>query len=398
MNQEKILEVFNYNYRDILDLYFDTSNNLHDSVKFMKPDFTSVWGNKAALNYVGVTMENLKKIKCYKLYYNFQKPCTNCPLKDAIKFNKPVKRELEFPDGIYTIRVYPTQIKNERYYIVIALNITREKELNNKLENEKLKNDVLMNLSNEFRTPLNLIHSTIQLLDMKLNKSDINIDDKYNFQKYLSLLTRNNYRLMKLVNNLLDLNEMDSGYYHIDIKNRDIVAIIKEIVTLCKGYANKLGKDIEFKSDVEEKIIAIDSFEIETLIINLLSNAIKYTEQGDEIFVNIKCEKGKVIIAVKDSGIGIPEDKQEGIFDKFHRLDISLTRKNEGSGLGLAIVKLIVEMHNGELNLYSKPGVGSKFIIKLPDKKLADDEIEGVDKSLRMVDRINIEFSDIRKE
>src|SRR6056297_1275756 len=112
MNKGKILQVFNNNYQDIFDIFLDTSKNLHDSVKFMNSDFKTVWANKSAVKYEGVTLEALKEKECYRVYYGFEEPCKNCPLIEAQKFFQPVKRELEFPDGIYTVRVYPTQIED----------------------------------------------------------------------------------------------------------------------------------------------------------------------------------------------------------------------------------------------------------------------------------------------
>lgn len=111
-------------------------------------------------------------------------------------------------------------------------------------------------------------------------------------------------------------------------------------------------------------------------MLNLFSNAIKFTDKGDKISMYLSDEGDNISISVKDTGIGIPKDKQEIIFERFGQVDKSFTRNNEGSGIGLSLVNLIIERHDGEIDLHSEYGSGSEFIIKLPAQKLAQEDAE----------------------
>jgi signal transduction histidine kinase len=142
--------------------------------------------------------------------------------------------------------------------------------------------------------------------------------------------------------------------------------------------------------------MAFDVDMIERIILNLLSNAVKFTSPGGNISVNINDEDKYVNITVRDSGIGIPEDKLSIIFDRFRQVDKSLTRNTEGSGIGLNLVKSLVKLHGGEINAYSIEGTGSQFVVKLPVTLTEEDEAAAtIDIPQEKVERVNIEFSDI---
>ncbi|MFT9496001.1 sensor histidine kinase [Anaerosolibacter sp.] len=153
-----------------------------------------------------------------------------------------------------------------------------------------------------------------------------------------------------------------------------------------------------FDTDVEEKIIACDADKIERILLNLLSNAVKFTDSDGYIEVNVQDKGENVAIFINDSGIGIPDEKLEVVFERFRQVDSSLTRKREGSGIGLSLVKALVEAHGGSIKVESKMGKGSTFTVELPAKIL---EIEGTalkEAAVAMdmnVERMHIEFSDI---
>ncbi|WP_279051903.1 sensor histidine kinase, partial [Intestinibacter bartlettii] len=136
-------------------------------------------------------------------------------------------------------------------------------------------------------------------------------------------------------------------------------------------YVNNKGIELVFDTEVEEEIIACDPDKIERIILNLLSNAIKYTEADGKISVNIYSDKENVYITVSDTGIGIPEEKINKIFERYEQIDNKLTRNFNGSGIGLSLVGSLVEMHEGRVWVESKVNEGSKFIISLPKKTVA---------------------------
>jgi signal transduction histidine kinase len=161
---------------------------------------------------------------------------------------------------------------------------------------------------------------------------------------------------------------------------------------------------LEFDTDTEEKFMECDPDKIERVMLNLLSNAVKFTKKNGKITVNIHDNEDKVIISVKDNGIGIQKDKQDLIFQRFHQVDKSLTRSHEGSGIGLSLVKSLVELHGGTIKVESEYGDGSEFIIILPthirnseaNKKALDEAVLAAGRPAEShVETINVEFSDI---
>ena len=167
---------------------------------------------------------------------------------------------------------------------------------------------------------------------------------------------------MKLINNLIDITKIDSDSYDLNLQNHDIVKLIEEIVFSVEEYANRKRIELIFNSEIKEKVIACDLFSIKRIILNLLSNAIKFTDEADTIEVNICDKEGSIFISVKDTGIGIPKDRQKIIFERFGQADKSFTRNSEGSGIGLSLVKSLVEMHGGKIRFKSEYGKGNEFI------------------------------------
>jgi signal transduction histidine kinase len=149
---------------------------------------------------------------------------------------------------------------------------------------------------------------------------------------------------------------------------------------------------------VEEKIIACDPEKIERIMLNLLSNAVKFSKSGGRIEVNLYNKDEKVLISVKDNGIGIPEDKLGVIFERFRQVDKSLTRNHEGSGIGLSLAKSLVEMHGGTIFVKSEIGKGAEFVVELPTAVLLKEEPRcsaGNSGKKDNFEKVSIEFSDI---
>lgn len=279
-------------------------------------------------------------------------------------------------------------------------NITETKRIKRELEEkiyfEKLRTDFFANLSHEFRTPLNVILGSIQLQELYVN-NDIKNKNSDKYKRTLRSMKQNCYRLLRLVNNLIDITKIDTGFYNLELENYDIVNLIKNIVFSVEDYVVKQKLSIKFISGIENMIIACDPEKIERVVLNLLSNSIKFTPPGGEIVVNINNENNNIIITVSDTGLGIPKDKIMNIFDRFLQINESLTRNYEGSGIGLSLVKSIIEMHKGEVYVESKLNKGSKFFIKLPIKIIRDSDFKNDIKltSIANVERMNIEFADI---
>lgn len=259
------------------------------------------------------------------------------------------------------------------------------------------KSNFIANISHELRTPIAVILSGIQLIEVNINSNES--ENKQNLSNHIRTIKQNCYRLLRLVNNIIDVTKFDAGFRKLDLKNLNIVSLVEDITISVVEYAKLKGITIIFDTDEEEKIIAVDPDKIERILLNLLSNAIKFTPKKGCIFVKILNKTDSVIVSIEDTGIGVPAEKKEMIFEKFQQIDNTFTRKNEGSGIGLSIVKSFVELHDGKISLTSELGKGSKFIIEFPVKKLHENQLQKpqnqTENSSSLVDTLNIEFSDI---
>ena|GEM_PF-3364569 len=270
----------------------------------------------------------------------------------------------------------------------------KERLLNEAKQYDILKTEFFANLSHELRTPINVILSAIQLLNLYEDEGTVNINNK-NISKYIYTMQQNCYRLLRLVSNIIDITKIDTGFFDIELCNYNIVNIVEDITLSVSEYIEQKGITLIFDTEVEEKIMACDSDKIDRIMLNLLSNAVKFTNPGGKIMVNIYDRDNKVIISVKDNGIGIPKGKQKLIFERFHQVDKSLTRSHEGSGIGLSIVKSLVELHGGNIRVKSEYKKGAEFIIELPVMQVKSKSAQYHNTNEDNIEKINIEFSDI---
>lgn len=272
-------------------------------------------------------------------------------------------------------------------------------------KSDKVKNDFFANVSHELRTPLNIILASIQLsydLEKPDNENDYHDYNKNNINRTLDTIKKNSYRLLRLINNLIDSSKITASFYDIHMTNCNIVNIVEDISSSVIDYVKARDLNIIFDTSIEEMIIACDADIIERIILNLLSNSVKFTNPGGSIFIRMYEENENIIISVKDTGIGIKFDEQKMVFERFKQVDKALNRKKEGSGIGLYLAKLLVEMHKGSIELKSELGNGTEFIITLPiivldnkeETNLLENQITS-HKVINGIDKIEIEFSDI---
>jgi signal transduction histidine kinase len=271
--------------------------------------------------------------------------------------------------------------------------IENEEQLFRSNEHNKVITEFFSNISHELKTPINVILSAIQLLMIK-GVEDCAYNEKS--AKLLNVIKQNGYRLIRLVNNLLDMSKFDSGFLKLNLCNENIVCIVEDITLSVADYIKSKGVNIIFDTDVEERFMAVDCDKIERIILNLLSNAVKFTNSGDDILVLVKDDEESVKISVKDTGVGIPDDKLKVIFDRFGQVEKTLTRNKEGTGIGLSLVKTLVEIHGGSISVNSKLGEGSEFIVELPVTLVEEKEEDMCSPYYSSkVDNILVEFSDI---
>ncbi|MFT5871961.1 MAG: signal transduction histidine kinase [Clostridium sp.] len=258
----------------------------------------------------------------------------------------------------------------------------------------KAQGEFLVNISHELKTPLNVIFSTAQLFDMYCKSGLLN-EKKDSIIKYIDVMKLNSYRLSKLINNIVDISKIEAGFFKLNLSNNNIIKVVEEIVMSVTTLTESKGLNIIFDTDIEVKIIACDTEKVERIVLNLLSNAIKFSDEGDEIFVDIKDQNEFVEISVKDTGIGIEAEHLGMIFDRFKQVDKSLSRNREGTGVGLSLVKSIVELHGGSIYVESEFGKGSKFTVTLPSIKVQEENMIYNSEVKNGNQSIKVEFSDI---
>lgn len=316
-----------------------------------------------------------------------------------------IENKVKCKDGSYKwLKWNMKYLKGIDIMVLTAKDITIDKkeqqrmiELEKEIEAENLKNQFFANLSHEFKTPLNIILSLVQLFDKNISNKKIYSDRDVDIENHIKLIRQNAYRLLRLANNLIDISKIDAGYYKLDLDNNNIVSIVEDISLSVAQYANDKGISLIFDTDCEELITACDPDKIERILLNLLSNSIKNTDVGGNIFVSLTSDEDVVSISVKDNGNGIPSDKLSKIFDRFEQVDKCLNRSYEGSGIGLSLVHSLVDMHNGSIAVNSKLGFGSEFKFTIPNNLVSNTSECNCIVSENRIERCNIEFSDIYK-
>ena len=334
-------------------------------------------------------------------FYNYE-----CKIEEKLNFNS-VKYIylLKINNNLLgCIHIYyenkPKKINEEfiKYICIILSFIKDKKNLKHAVEIESLKTEFFANLSHEFKTPLNIILSTVQLV---MNYIEVNNEyPDYNmFNKCLSNIKQNSYRILKIANNLIDMSKIDGNFYSINMGNYNIVEVVENIVQSLAEYMKDNKRNIIFDTIEEEIITACDPDQIERIILNLLSNAMKFTSHGGNIYVDMEVNDrcNKVIIKISNDGEKINFEDRLRIFERFTQSESLLTRRAEGTGIGLTLVKSLVKLHNGEVYVNTEFEEGTQFCIELPIRKMKNFKNNNVrEKSIvSKVEKFNIEFSDI---
>jgi signal transduction histidine kinase/ligand-binding sensor domain-containing protein/DNA-binding NarL/FixJ family response regulator len=244
-------------------------------------------------------------------------------------------------------------------------------------EMDKVKSRFFANISHEFRTPLTLIMGPLEQM-----MADSGDSQK---KKKLNLMLRNSQRLLRLINQLLELSKFESGKVKLQVCRQNVIPLLKGTVANFESLADKHELDLAFHADAEEITLYVDAKKLEDVLYNLLINAVKFTPPGGKITVLAKEIAGKdeafpegwLQLSVSDTGPGIPREQLAHIFDRFYQADSTYEHREEGTGIGLALVKELVRIHHGKIDVYSREGKGTEFIIVLPmgEAHLEPDEI-----------------------
>lgn len=341
-------EIENLKYKILLD-------SLHDPVCIFNKDQVILYSNQA-FDHLFSMPPNSNKASLLEvtrnLYFqDFVKKAiaTNMAEKlNEFSFN-PIQDSFK---KFFEIKIFP--LKNIQNYLCIMHDVTERKQA------DQMREDFVSNFSHEVRTPLTILNGQMQTLKADLEKnSQFTSEYKSIFDK----VDKNSKRLINLFNDLLRLTSVE--------KKKDLIKEEVAIEPMIDGLFEELAqnyplKTIKYSFDFRTKTFLVDYNLFEQVMINLIDNAYKYVGALGNIKVSTHTEGSNDILEISDDGMGIPEDQQHRIFERFFRVDSSRSSEIEGTGLGLSIVKHIIQKHDGKIKVTSTQGKGTTFTISLP--------------------------------
>lgn len=275
--------------------------------------------------------------------------------------NKPIEFNIEVDKKILKAVISPMFSKNQDYvgYIIVLIDVTKEVEIN------KLKNNFISNVSHELRTPVTVLRTYIDTL---YNHSED--FDQTTQKEFMEIINKEAARLHKMVNEILDFSRLESPNIDLHKEYTDIIPILEQTINSLKVLANEKGITFSIIKEPNLPQVPINTESIERAFKNLISNAIKYSPDGGKIKIRAEIARDPkyIEITIEDQGIGIPEEHQKKIFERFYRVE-NATHTIKGTGLGLHLVKITIEKHHqGQVFVTSTPNVGSTFGVRLPIK------------------------------
>ena len=271
-------------------------------------------------------------------------------INKALKSGKTETSEIRYRDKVYLGNATSLSRAKEKEILIVFHNITEVKQL------ERVKADFIANVSHELRTPLTAIKGFVETLGEETTEEQ---------RHFLEIIKKHTDRLINLVSDLLLLSKIEERGKELEVEDVNLKEVVRDVLKIFESKLKKKNLKLELAVPDMLPSIKADSFLMEQLFINLIDNALKYTKEG-EVKVEIIPQNQKVKIRVSDTGIGIPKEHINRIFERFYVVDKARSRQLGGTGLGLSIVKHIVLLHNGEISVDSKIGKGTTFTIILP--------------------------------
>lgn len=303
---------------------------------------------------IAQTNREARKIFSFDEYEdNFMKAVRLPQLQQAMEkalAGETTHQTFSWQDKWYQCVTSPNNYHNDKGAILIVLDITQQ------VESEQNRRQFTDNVTHELKTPLTSIIGYSQLITNDIARPD-------DVKKFVTVIEQNAQNLMDMINDIMKISSLES---HDSFSKTPLY--LDEIInrTISQEKLNTQNRNITVSANVQRMLIVADEGQMYQLAGNLISNAIKYNVENGTIDVQLYREDGMAVLSVKDSGIGIPQDQQDKIFERFYVVDKSRNKKISSTGLGLSIVKHIVKAHEGTIELVSRPGKGSQFIVKLP--------------------------------
>lgn len=263
--------------------------------------------------------------------------------------------------AIFVFRPTLEQVRGTMEWLEDA-NTILERQAGELKENDRRKSEFVSTVSHELRTPLTSIRASLGLIT-----GGVMGDIPEQAGSLLGIAVNNTERLVRLINNILDIEKIESGKMTFDERPMELMPLIEDAVESNRSYASLLGVTIKVLEDVQGAKVKVDSDRLLQVLTNLLSNAIKFSPQNGVVEVTVYKDNGIIRVSVVDSGPGIPEEFRGRIFQKFAQADSSDTRQQGGTGLGLSISKAIIERLGGRIGFVSDAYAGTSFYFELPE-------------------------------
>lgn len=352
-----------------------TFRAMKDGVALLDKDQKILECNESFLNFVGKKKDEVVGQNCYIHIHGEICPIDECPFVKAKNSLRRETMEMVIDGRVCEIIVDPIIDENNNITgaVHITSDITERRKMENELikakekaeESDRLKSAFLANMSHEIRTPMNGILGFADLLkepDLEGNKQKM----------YIEIIEKSGNRMLNIINDIINISKIEAGIMELNITETNINEQIEFICTFFKPEAD--AKGIKLKCDFDlpynNAVISSDREKIFAVLTNLVKNAIKFTKEGEISFgYKIINDNKEIEFFVKDTGIGIPEDRLEAVFERFVQADITDKDAYQGAGLGLSISKAYVEMLGGKIWAESTLGKGSQFYFTLPYKK-----------------------------
>lgn len=248
----------------------------------------------------------------------------------------------------------------EQYTAELAIKNKQLEARNLEVEKaNRLKSEFLASMSHELRTPL---HTVIGFSELLMEETEGPLNEKQ--RRFLSHILQDSRHLLELINEILDISKIEAGKLELQCEAFNFSECVTEVFNGIAQRAAAKNLRVENKNAFTGMLYA-DRLRMKEVLYNLLSNAVKFTPEGGSIWLESAAEKDSLLVTVGDTGIGIPAEEQEAVFEKFYQAGTT-GGVHEGTGLGLPITRRLIELHGGEIRVESHPGKGSRFILTLP--------------------------------
>ncbi len=361
-------------------------NNSFDAIIAINEDYQITSWNHGAFNLYGYTEAEVKnKIVSLLIPENLQAEFYKIIGKvfEGMPISNLETLRLRADGSTVDVALTVSPIMNEDNEIIGCSLI--ERDITHKKELEKRISEFYSTVSHELRTPLTSIRGALSIID-----DDIVELDSEEGREMIQLARSSSERLMRLINDILDLRKIEAGKLELDLIKADSKNLVKQGIETMSGMAQQAEVTISCNISFDA-VVEVDPDRITQVLANLLSNAIKYSPKGGLVLVSVdSLENGRVRYSVTDEGEGISAENIDRLFGKFQQIDSSDSRPKEGTGLGLAISKAIIEQHNGSIGVHSRPGIGSTFWFELPyleeDCKAQPEPLDASDNAILVVE------------